>query len=75
MDWVGTSVLLAAVGDSIWLFDKSATTSAGSSVSSSVDRLPSEDSSSEVVHSLFLGRVLHILTCGFPYRQLKAVTL
>ena len=51
------SVPLAAVGDSIWLFDKSATTSAASSVPSSVDRLPSEDMSSEVLHLLSLGMV------------------
>ena len=72
MGWACLCTPLAAVSDSIWLFDESAMTSAGSSVSSSVDRLPSEDRSSEVVHSLSLGkgmdRLLHILTCGLPCR-------
>ena len=63
---------LSAVGDSIWLFDESVTTSAGSSMSSSVDRLPSVDMSSDVLHSLLLGkgmdRLMHIITCGLPCR-------
>ena len=66
------SVPLSAVSDSIWLFDESAITSAGLSVSSSVDRLPSLDFSSDILHSLSLGkgmdRLLHILTCGLPCR-------
>ena len=63
---------------------ESALTSAGSepSVSSvllSVDWLLSVDVSSDVLHSLSLGkgmdRLLQILTCGFPLRWLKAVSL
>ena len=77
------SVPLPAVGDSICMCDESALTSAGSepsvssvpSVSPSVDLFPTMDVSSDVLHSLLLGkgmdRLLQILTCGLPCRQFK----
>ena len=78
------SVPLPAVGYSICMPDESALTPAGSessvsSLSPSVDWLPSVDVSSDVLHSLLLGkgmgRLLQILTCGLPCRWLKAVSL
>ena len=66
------------VHDSICMHDESALTSAGSepsvsSVSPSVNWLPSVSSvSSVVLHSLLLGKgigsLLQILTCGLPCR-------
>ena len=71
------SMPLSAVGDLICFHDESAMTSVGSE--SSVDWLPSVDMSFDVLHSLSLGkgmdRLLHILTCGLPHRQLRPVSL
>ena len=76
---IGMSVPLPLVGDSICRLDESASISAGCHETSvpSVDSLPSV--SSVVLHSLSLGkgmdRLLQILTCGLPCRQLKTVSL
>ena len=72
----------SAVSDSLCRHGESAMISAGSQPSdtsaSSVDWVPSVLSST-VLHSLSLGkgmdRLLQILTCGLPLRQLKAVSL
>ena len=73
----GMSMPFPAVGDSVCGCDESASTSAGESiVEPESESLPSVSS---VLHSLSLGkgmdRLLQMITCGFPWRRLRAASL
>ena len=77
---VGMSMPVPAVGDSICRHDESATTSSAGdpseSLESSAEELPLVSS---VLHSLLLGkgmdRLLQMVTCGLPCRQVRAASL
>ena len=77
---VGVSMPVPAVGDSICRCDESATTSStgqpSDSLLSSAEELPLMSS---VLHSLLLGkgmdRLLQMVTCGLPCRQVRAASL
>ena len=76
---VGMSMPVPAVGDSICRHDESASTSAGEPSVSSVPLVEVLPSVSSVLHALSLGkgmdRLLHVITCGLPCKQLRAASL